>query len=89
MPRRVMQGKVVSNKGDKTVIVLIERRVRNPLYKKYMKTSKRYAAHDEGNAFKVGDMVQIEECAPYSKTKQWRVVTPPPTGQASPGGTAA
>lgn len=81
MPRRVMQGKVVSNKGDKTVIVLIERRVRNPLYKKYMKTSKRYAAHDEGNAFKIGDMVQIEECAPYSRTKQWRVITPPPAGQ--------
>lgn len=74
MPRRIMQGNVVSDKGDKTVIVNVERKVMDPLYKKYVKRSKRFAAHDEANAYKVGDVVQIEECAPISKTKTWRVI---------------
>lgn len=74
MPRRVLQGLVVSDKMDKTVTVLVERRVRHPLYKKFIRRSKRYHAHDEANAFKLGDTVQIEECRPISKTKSWRVL---------------
>ncbi len=74
MPRRVLQGLVVSDKMDKTVTVLVERRVRHPLYKKFIRRSKRYHAHDEANAFKLGDTVQIEECRPISKTKTWRVL---------------
>ncbi len=74
MPRRVLQGTVVSDKGDKTVIVLVERRVMHPVYKKFIKQSKKYAAHDEGNVHKVGDTVQIIECAPISKRKRWTVV---------------
>lgn len=74
MPRRVLQGLVVSDKMDKTVTVLVERRVRHPLYKKFIRRSKRYHAHDEANACKTGDTVQIEECRPLSKTKNWRVL---------------
>ncbi len=74
MPRRVLQGQVVSDKMDKTVTVLVERRVMHPLYKKFIRRSKRYHAHDETNAFKEGDLVQIEECRPISKTKSWRVL---------------
>ncbi len=81
MPRRVMQGRIVSDKGDKTVVVLIERKVRNPLYKKYIKSSKRYSAHDEQNLFREGDFVSIEECAPISKRKRWKVVSAPPEGR--------
>ncbi len=75
MPRRVMQGVVVSDKQDKTVTVLVERRVMHPLYKKYVKKSKKYAAHDENNASKLGDQVFIRECRPVSKRKTWEVVT--------------
>ena len=75
MPRRVMQGTVVSDKGDKTVTVLVERRVMHPVYKKFIRQSKKYAAHDEGNLFKVGDTVSIIECRPISKRKCWTVVT--------------
>ncbi len=75
MPKRVMQGRVVSDKGDKTVIVLVERRVMDKVYKKFIRRSKRYAAHDEGNAFKIGDAVEIEECRPISASKRWRVIT--------------
>ncbi|WP_119677633.1 30S ribosomal protein S17 [Indioceanicola profundi] len=75
MPRRVLQGTVVSDKGDKTIVVLVERRVMHPLYKKFIKQSKKYAAHDEANAHKIGDTVQIIECAPISKRKRWTVVT--------------
>ena len=78
MPRRVMEGRVVSDKSDKTVTVLIERRIMDPVYKKFVRRSKKYAAHDEGNAFRMGDYVKIEECAPISKSKRWKVVTPPP-----------
>ena len=71
MPRRVLQGTVVSDKGDKTITVLVERRVMHPIYKKYIRKSKKYAAHDEGNSKKVGDVVSIIECAPISKRKRW------------------
>ena len=74
MPRRVLRGTVVSDKGDKTVTVLVERRVMHPVYKKIIKRSKRYRAHDEANACKAGDIVSIRECRPISKTKTWEVV---------------
>ena len=74
MPRRVLRGTVVSDKGDKTVTVLVERRVMHPVYKKIIKRSKRYHAHDAENSFKTGDLVRIQECKPISKTKTWEVV---------------
>ncbi len=74
MPRRVLQGTVVSDKGDKTVIVRVERRVKHPVYKKYITRSKKYAAHDEENRLKVGDIVRIRECRPISKRKTWEVI---------------
>ena len=75
MPRRVMQGKVVSDAPDKTVVVLIERRIMHPRYKKIIRKSKKYHAHDEANAYKTGDIVRIRECRPLSKLKCWEVVT--------------
>jgi len=74
MPRRVLQGTVVSDKGDKTISVLVERRVMHPIYKKYIRKSKKYAAHDETNSCKIGDVVSIIECAPISKRKRWTLV---------------
>ena len=74
MPKRVLTGRVVSDKMDKTVTVLVERRVMHPLYKKFIRRSKKYAAHDEANLCKEGDVVQIEECPPISKRKAWLVV---------------
>ena len=74
MPKRVMQGRVVSDKGDKTVVVLVERRVMDKVYKKFIRRSKKYHAHDEQNRFKIGDQVRIQECAPVSKLKQWEVL---------------
>ena len=74
MPRRVLQGTVVSDKADKTVTVLVERRVMHPIYKKYIRKSKKYAAHDETNSRKAGDKVSIIECAPISKSKRWTLV---------------
>ncbi|MGF1641058.1 MAG: 30S ribosomal protein S17 [Rhodospirillales bacterium] len=74
MPRRVMQGVVVSDKADKTVVVRVERRVMHPIYKKFIKRSKRYLAHDETNAFKIGDTVRIRECRPLSKRKCWEIL---------------
>jgi len=74
MPKRILQGTVVSDKMDKTVVVEVERRVMHPVYKKFIKRSKKYAAHDETNAHKVGDTVRIEECRPISKSKRWTVV---------------
>ncbi|MFC3711386.1 30S ribosomal protein S17 [Sphingoaurantiacus capsulatus] len=74
MPKRVLQGTVVSDKGEKTVTVLVERRVKHPLYGKIIRRSKKYHAHDDANAIKAGDVVRIEECAPLSKTKTWRVL---------------
>jgi small subunit ribosomal protein S17 len=74
MPKRVLTGTVVSDKADKTVVVRVERRVKHPLYGKIIKLSKKYHAHDEGNAFKAGEQVRIEECAPISKLKSWTVL---------------
>ena len=74
MPRRVLEGKVVSDKMDKTVTVLVERRFMHPKYKKYIKRSAKYAAHDESNSVKEGETIQIIECAPISKRKTWTVV---------------
>ena len=74
MPKRVLTGRVTSDKMDKTVTVLVERRVMHPLYKKFIRRSKKYAAHDEANLCKEGDLVQIEECPPLSKRKAWQVV---------------
>jgi ribosomal protein uS17/ribosomal protein L29 len=74
MPRRVLQGTVVSDKGDKTVVVNVQRRVMHPLYKKFITRSKRFSAHDPENRFKQGDQVRIMECAPISKTKRFAVV---------------
>lgn len=74
MPKRILQGVVVSDKQDKTVVVSVERQIMHPVYKKFIKKSKKYAAHDENNQFKVGDVVRIEECAPVSKTKTWTVI---------------
>ena len=74
MPRRVMQGIVVSDKMDKTVTIKVERRVIHSLYKKFIRRSKKYSAHDENNAYKVGDVVSIRECKPISKNKRWEVL---------------
>ena len=74
MPKRVLSGTVVSDKGDKTVVVRVERRVKHPLYGKIIKLSKKYHAHDEANAYALGEQVRIEECAPVSKLKTWTVV---------------
>lgn len=74
MPRRILQGVVVSDKGDKTVVVSVERQVMHPVYKKFIKRSKKYAAHDENNQFKTGDVVRIIESKPISKTKAWTVI---------------
>ena len=92
MPRRVLTGRVTSDKMDKTVTVLVDRRVIHPLYKKFIRRSKKYAAHDEANTCKVGDTVRIIECPPISKRKTWLVTTrngapmgdaPPPAAEAA------
>jgi len=74
MPRRILQGVVVSDKQDKTVIVRVERRMMHPIYKKFIRRSKKFAAHDDNNVCKIGDVVRIRECAPISKTKKWELV---------------
>ena len=74
MPKRVLTGTVVSDKGDKTIVVRVERRVKHPLYGKIIRLSKKYHAHDEGNAYRTGEQVRIEECAPVSKLKSWTVI---------------
>ncbi|MFM2129386.1 MAG: ribosomal protein [Pseudomonadota bacterium] len=74
MPKRILQGTVVSDKGNKTVIVRVDRQVLHPLVKKVVRSSKKYAAHDAENAHKVGDTVRIRECRPISKTKRWEVI---------------
>ena len=74
MPKRILQGVVVSDKMDKTVTVKVERRFKHPLYKKFIRRSKKYAAHDETNAMKVGDVVRIQECRPMSKRKKWEII---------------
>ena len=74
MPKRVLTGQIVSDKADKTVVVLVERKVKHPLYGKIIRRSKKYHAHDEGNEYKAGETVRIEETAPISKLKTWKVV---------------
>ncbi|MCP5364770.1 MAG: 30S ribosomal protein S17 [Hyphomicrobiales bacterium] len=74
MPRRILQGTVVSDRSEKTVVVRVERRVMHPIYKKFIRRSKRYMAHDQENACKVGDLVKIRECRPLSKNKRWEVL---------------
>ncbi len=90
MPKRVLTGRVTSDKMDKTVTVLVDRRIMHPLYKKFIRRSKNYAAHDEENLCQEGDLVRIEECRPISKRKTWIVVErngkpfgPGPTPRAS------
>ena len=86
MPKRVLQGTVVSDKAEKTVVVLVERKVAHPLYAKIIRRSKKYHAHDDSNAVREGDVVRIEECAPISKQKSWRVIE---TVTAAGGGKVA
>lgn len=74
MPKRVLQGTVVSDVNEKTVVVLVERRFTHPVMKKTVRRTKKYHAHDEANVAKVGDAVRIEECAPISKNKRWTLV---------------
>ena len=74
MTKRVLTGRVVSDKGDKTITVSVDRRIIHPLYKKFIRRSKKYAAHDEANTCKVGDTVRIEESRPISKRKSWIVI---------------
>lgn len=74
MPKRILQGVVVSDAGQKTVVVRVERRVMHPVYKKFIMRSKKYAAHDENNTFKSGEIVRIQECRPISKRKRWVVL---------------
>ena len=74
MPKRIMQGVVVSDKGDKSVVVRIERTFLHPVLKKTVRRSKRYHAHDDANAYVTGEVVQIQECPPKSKLKRWEVI---------------
>ncbi len=74
MPKRVLQGVVVSDKNDKTVVVQVERRLTHPVLKKTVRLTKKYHAHDEANAFHEGDIVRIQECPPISKNKRWVVL---------------
>ncbi len=71
--RRTLTGRVVSDKMDKTVTVLVESKVKHPMYGKVVRRSKKYHAHDENNEYQTGDVVEIQECAPIAKTKAWRV----------------
>ena len=75
MPKRILQGTVVSDKNDKTVVVRVERRYAHPLFQKTVRQSKKYKAHDENNACKVGDQVSIQESAPISKDKPWVAIS--------------
>ena len=74
MPKRILQGTVVSDKNEKTVVVKVERRFTHPLYKKTVRRSKNYKAHDEANVKKIGDLVSIQESRPISKDKRWIVI---------------
>ena len=74
MPKRMLQGVVVSDKNDQSIVVRVERRLMHSLYKKVVRRSKKFHAHDPGNRFKVGDVVKIQECPPVSKLKRWVVI---------------
>ena len=89
MPSRILQGVVVGDKADKTVVVLVERRIMHPLYKKYITRSKRFAAHDADNRCRVGDKVRIRECPPISKSKAYTVIYDETTGPARPAANTA
>ena len=75
MPKKILQGTVISNKQDKTITVLVERKIRHPMLKKIIKRSKKYSAHDEENKFKSGDKVKIKESKPISKLKRWVAIS--------------
>ena len=81
MPKRILEGVVVSDKGDKTVIVKVDRTILHPVLRKIVRKSKRYHAHDETNAYKAGEQIRIVECAPKSKLNTWEVL--PKDAQAS------
>jgi small subunit ribosomal protein S17 len=83
MPKRILQGQVVSDKGDKTVVVRVDRRVMHPIYKKFITRSKKFMAHDEDNAYRIGDTVRIEESRPLSKRKRWVAIERTALGTAS------
>ena len=74
MPKRILTGKVTSNKANKTITVLVERKIMHPMYKKFVNKSKRIAVHDNENKYKVGDIVNIRECTPISKNKRFEVI---------------
>lgn len=74
MPKRILTGTVTSDANAQTITVSVERRFKHPVFQKTIRRSKKYRAHDAENAFKVGDTVRIQECAPMSKTKRWEVV---------------
>ena len=74
MPKRILQGTVTGDQNNQTITVSVERRFKHPLFHKTVRKSKKYRAHDENNAFNVGDQVRIQECAPKSKTKRWEVI---------------
>ena len=74
MPRKILKGKVISDKNEKTIVVLVERKYQHPFLKKIVKNKKKYHVHDEKNMFKIGDTVQIEESKPYSKNKRFKVL---------------
>ncbi len=74
MPKRILQGTVISNKADKTISVLVERKIMHPVYKKYIKKTKKYAAHDENNSCEIGQIVKIQENKPISRTKKWILI---------------
>ena len=74
MPKRTLTGKVTSNKADKTITVIVERKIMHPMYKKFVTKSKKFSAHDSKNRFIVGDVVNIRECAPISKNKRFEVI---------------
>ena len=74
MPKRILTGKVTSSKADKTITVVVERKIMHPMYKKFVTKSKKFAAHDGKNKFKVGDFVNIQECVPISKNKRFEVI---------------
>ena len=75
MPKRILTGQVTSDSNNKTITVLVERRFTHPVLKKTIRKSKKYRAHDEKNTFKIGDIVRIRECSPFSKSKRWEVLT--------------
>ena len=82
MPKRILEGVVVSDKNDKTIVVKVERRLTHPVLKKTVRLTKKYHAHDEKNAAKTGDIVRIEETKPVSKQKRWQFVEKVAAGQA-------